>query len=179
MKINNIYNIDCNKGMNKMIKENLKVDLIIADPPYVISKKSQFHTMKDRKNPRKGTDFGEWDKEFNNKPWIKKSYELLNKGGSLLVFNDFKKATEIINYAQNLGFVYKDTLIWKKTNPMPRNRDRRYVPDIEASLTKQLVISPCTVTAASAPTNLPPVTFTFSKPTFSIVPPSTAPNKPT
>lgn len=131
MEINNVYNIDCNKGMNKMIKENIKVNLIVADPPYVISKKSQFHTMKDRKNPRKGTDFGEWDKEFNNKSWIKKSYELLNKGGSLLVFNDFKKATEIIKYAQSLGFVYKDTLIWKKTNPMPRNRDRRYVPDIE------------------------------------------------
>lgn len=131
MEINNIYNLDCNKGMNKMIKENLKVNLIIADPPYVISKKSQFHTMKDRKNPRKGTDFGEWDKEFNNKPWIKKSYELLNKGGSLLVFNDFKKATQIIDYAQSLGFVYKDTLIWKKTNPMPRNRDRRYAPDVE------------------------------------------------
>ena len=115
MEINNIYNMDCNKGMNKMIKENQKVDLIIADPPYVISKKSQFHTMKDRKNPRNGTDFGDWDKEFNNKPWLKKSYELLNKGGSLIVFNDFKKATEIIDYAQSLGFIYKDTLIWKKT----------------------------------------------------------------
>ena len=131
MEINNIYNMDCNKGMNKMIKENQKVDLIIADPPYVISKKSQFHTMKDRKNPRNGTDFGDWDKEFNNKPWLKKSYELLNKGGSLIVFNDFKKATEIIDYAQSLGFIYKDTLIWKKTNPMPINRDRRYVPDVE------------------------------------------------
>ena len=65
MEINNIYNIDCNKGMTKMIKENIKVDLIVADPPYVISKKSQFHTMKDRKNPRKGTDFGKWDEELN------------------------------------------------------------------------------------------------------------------
>lgn len=131
MEINNIYNIDCNKGMTKMIKQNIKVDLIVADPSYVISKKSQFHTMKDRKNPRKGTDFGKWDEEFNNKPWLKKSFDLLKKGGSLLVFNDFKKATEIIDYAQKLGFVYKDTLIWKKTNPMPRNRDRRYVPDVE------------------------------------------------
>ena len=67
--------------------------------------------MKDRKNPRKGTDFGKWDEEFNNKPWLKKSFDLLKKGGSLLVFNDFKKATEIIDYAQKLGFVYKDTLI--------------------------------------------------------------------
>ena len=131
MEINNIYNIDCNVGMNKMIKAKQKVNLILADPPYVISKKSQFHTMKDRKNPRNGTDFGDWDKEFNNKPWIKKSYELLNSGGALLVFNDFKKASEIIEYAQKIGFIYKDTLIWKKTNPMPRNRDRRYVPDVE------------------------------------------------
>ena len=131
MEINKIYNMDCIKGMNNMIKKHINVDLIIADPPYVISKESQFHTMKDRKNPRKGTNFGAWDKEFDNRPWLKKSYELLNKGGSLLVFNDFKKATEIIDYAQKLGFVYKDTLIWKKTNPMPRNRERRYVPDVE------------------------------------------------
>ena len=131
MEINKIYNKNCILGMNKMLKDDMKVNLIIADPPYVISKKSQFHTMKDRKNPRNGTDFGEWDKDFNNRPWIKKSYELLSSGGSLLVFNDFKKATEIIEYAQKIGFVYKDTLIWKKTNPMPRNRDRRYVPDVE------------------------------------------------
>ena len=38
--------------------------------------------MKDRKNPRKGTDFGKWDEEFNNKPWLKKSFDLLKKGGS-------------------------------------------------------------------------------------------------
>lgn len=42
MEINNIYNIDCNKGMTKMIKENIKVDLIVADPPYVISRVLEF-----------------------------------------------------------------------------------------------------------------------------------------
>lgn len=131
MNIDTIYNIDCTKGMNQMLKEHYKVDLIIADPPYVISTKSQFHTMKDRKNPRNGTDFGEWDKEFNNQPWMNRAYKLLHKGGALLVFNDFKKATNIINIAQKAGFIYKDTLIWKKTNPMPRNRERRYVPDVE------------------------------------------------
>lgn len=62
---------------------------------------------------------------------MEKSYELLRKGGSLLVFNDFKKASEIIGIAAGLGFEYKDTLIWRKTNPMPRNRDRRYAPDVE------------------------------------------------
>ena len=110
-----LYNDDCFKIMKQLKEENVKVDAIICDPPYVIN-------------------YADWDKEFNNKPWLKKSYELLNKGGSLLVFNDFKKATEIIKYAQSLGFVYKDTLIWKKTNPMPRNITRRYVQDMEFAI---------------------------------------------
>ena len=42
MEINNIYNMDCNKGMNKMIKENQKVDLIVADPLMLYQKNHNF-----------------------------------------------------------------------------------------------------------------------------------------
>lgn len=129
--MNVIYNEDNIIGMKKMFKKNVFVDLIIADPPYVISKKSQFHTLKDRKKPRTGTDFGDWDKDFDNKLWLKWSYKVLRDGGSLIVFNDFKKISEIINIAEKMGYIYKDTLIWLKTNPMPRNRERRYVPSTE------------------------------------------------
>ncbi len=125
----NLYNDDCIKILKKL-KDNT-VDLIIADPPYVISTPSQFHTMKDRKNPRKGTDLGAWDKEFDNNAWIKLAYNKLKKGGSLICFNDLKKASYIIDIANKNKLIYKDTLIWNKTNPMPRNRDRRYVQDIE------------------------------------------------
>ena len=62
---------------------------------------------------------------------VERAYNLLKNGGSLVVFNDFKKASYIIDYAIKLGFEYKDTIVWKKTNPMPRNRDRRYVPSLE------------------------------------------------
>ena len=121
-------------GMDQLIVEGISVDLIISDPPYVISKESQFHTMKDRKNPRTGTTFGAWDKEFNNRPWLKKSFQVLKPGGSMIVFNDFKKISEVIEIATECGFEYKDSLIWHKSNPMPRNRDRRYVPAMELSL---------------------------------------------
>lgn len=129
--LNKIYHNDCNKGMDKLLKKGIEIDLIVADPPYVISKKSQFHTMKDRKNPRTGTFFGEWDEEFNNKLWMRRAFKLLKKGGSLIIFNDFKKASYLIEYAKKLGFEYKDTIVWEKTNPMPRNRDRRYIPALE------------------------------------------------
>lgn len=132
MKINQIINENCIDGMKK-IKED-SIDLILTDPPYQISRDSQLSTLKDRKNARTGTYFGEWDENFNNEPWIKEASRILKSGGSLLVFNDIKKISIIIELACKYGLQYKDTIIWKKTNPMPRNRDRRYIPDIEAVL---------------------------------------------
>ncbi|MDR2943158.1 MAG: site-specific DNA-methyltransferase [Treponema sp.] len=129
--INQVINKNCVNGMDSLIAQGIMVDLIVADPPYVISRDSNFHTMKDRKNARTGTKFGEWDKEFDNSAWIIKSFDILKDGGALIVFNDFKKASDIINICYNAGFEYKDVIIWEKTNPMPRNRDRRYVPSLE------------------------------------------------
>lgn len=129
IKRNKIVNEDCVYGL-KSVPDQV-FDLILADPPYVISKPSQFGTMPDRKNPRTGTNFGKWDTSFDNRSWLQSAFAKLKKGGSLLVFNDIKKISIIIDEAKNAGFEYKDTIIWNKSNPMPRNTSRRYVQDIE------------------------------------------------
>lgn len=126
-----VINTDCVKGIGNLVSEGVSVDLVVADPPYVISRQSNFHTMKDRKNARTGTSFGSWDEEFDNTPWIEKSFDVLKDGGSLIVFNDFKKVSDVIAIATKAGFEFKDVIVWEKTNPMPRNRDRRYVPSLE------------------------------------------------
>ena len=120
---------DCLERMKEI--PDGSVDLILTDPPYLISKKSNFHTMKDRKNQRTGTDFGEWDYDFTNDGWIELCARKIKSGGTLLAFNDFKKSTEVYNIATQNNFIYKDTLVWHKTNPMPRNRDRRFISNIE------------------------------------------------
>lgn len=127
MQKNKIYLTDCLDGLAKL--DN--IDLIVADPPYVISRQSNFHTMQDRKNPRTGTMLAAWDLEFDNDPWIKLAGEKLRPGGSLIVFNAWTKATIVEDACTKAGLIYKDTLVWHKTNPMPRNRERRYVPDVE------------------------------------------------
>jgi len=129
--INQVKNKDCVKGIGDMISKGIFVDLVVADPPYVISRESNFHTMKDRKKARTGTSFGAWDEEFDNTVWIEKSFGVLKDGGSLIVFNDFKKVSDIIVIATKAGFEFKDVIVWEKTNPMPRNRERRYVPSLE------------------------------------------------
>jgi site-specific DNA-methyltransferase (adenine-specific) len=127
--LNSVINGDCLEVMKKI--KDKSIDLVLTDPPYNISKKSNFHTMKDRKNQRTGTDFGEWDKGFINDDWIKEAARILKPGGALIGFNSFSMGGEIERICKENNLIYKDSLIWHKTNPMPRNRDRRYIPNIE------------------------------------------------
>lgn len=120
---------DCLEVMDKLIDEGIKVDAIITDPPYNITRKNNFKTM-----GRSGIDFGEWDKNFDLFSYIDKAYKLLNKNGSIVIFNDWKNLGDIVRYAESVGFTAKDMIRLEKTNPMPRNRDRRYVTDFECAV---------------------------------------------
>lgn len=103
-------------------------DHIITDPPYNISKDNNFSTMK---KVRKGVDFGEWDKGFNLTGWVPIYSKKLSKNGSMIVFCSYRYMSHIIESMEQNGLVVKDVLIWRKSNPMPRNIDRRYVQDME------------------------------------------------
>ena len=124
-----LYQGDCLEIMDKLIDEGIKVDAVITDPPYNIAKDNNFHTM-----GRSGIDFGEWDKGFDLFSYINKVYKILDKNGSFVVFNAWKNLGDISRYAESLGFVTKDMIRLEKTNPMPRNRDRRYITDFECAI---------------------------------------------
>lgn len=127
--MNKIYNDDCiNFDIEKCLNGRL-LDAIITDPPYNISKENRLHTL-----GRKGVDFGEWDKNFNPKDWIIKYAPFVKNGGSVIVFCAWRQISEIIAIFEEIDFEFKDTIRWIKTNPMPRNTERRYVLDIEVAL---------------------------------------------
>lgn len=113
-----------------MIKNKIKVDFVLTDPPYNISKSNRFHTMKGRQ----GIDFGSWDKDFDQTTWIKKLNKIVNKDGGVIIFNSWKNLGLISETLENSGFETKDIITWKKTNPMPRNRERRYIVDREFAI---------------------------------------------
>lgn len=120
-----LYQGDCLDIIN-----NIEVvDCIITDIPYNISKKNNFKTMKDRTG-RNGIDFGEWDKGFEEENLIQ-FIPLIKSGGSFILFHSFEQFGELKEIFENNGLMLKDKLIWEKTNPMPRNRDRRYISNIE------------------------------------------------
>lgn len=104
------------------------VDLVLTDPPYNIARENNFHTV-----GRAGIDFGEWDKDADIFSYIKDCSRVLKKDGSLIIFNDWKNLGDIVKVAESHAFVTKDMLRLEKTNPMPRNRDRRYITDYECA----------------------------------------------
>ena len=107
------------------------VDAIITDPPFNISKKNNFTTLN---NPRTGVDFGYWDNNFDVCGWISDYIDLLDKNGSIIIFCSYLYISYIASELGKNGVDVKDVLIWRKTNPMPRNRDRRYVQDMEFAI---------------------------------------------
>ena len=122
-----IINADCIDGMKALNDESF--DLLLTDPPYNVSMRSNFGTM-----GRKGVDFGEWDKGFDQRAWLEIACAKVRKGGSAIIWNAYKNIGIMSEVLEANGFTVKELLIWRKTNPMPRNRDRLYVTSIEVAL---------------------------------------------
>lgn len=122
---------------NEFIKniENNYIDLILIDPPYIISRSSNF------KNHSKNTpdelikkygnlsiDFGDWDKtEINWDFMFKEYYRILKKGGTLIMFYDIWKSSNIKFYADKYKFKQHRICQWQKSNPVPINSNINYL----------------------------------------------------
>ena len=122
-----LHNGDCLEVLANIADNS--IDLVLTDPPYNIARNNNFHTM-----GRKGIDFGEWDKGFDLFSYIDLLPRVCTKDANVVIFNDWKNVGEIAKYAETKGFVIKDMLRWEKSNPMPRNRDRRFIVDYEVAV---------------------------------------------
>lgn len=128
-----LYNGDCLEVLDELIAEGTlvgKIDACITDPPYNISHKpNNFTSM-----GRQGIDFGEWDKDADILTYMDKVATLLKPGGAFVIFNDWRNMGVIADYAEQLGLEVKDMVRWEKPNPMPRNKERRYIVDFEVAV---------------------------------------------
>lgn len=128
--MNQIIHGDCIEKM-KQIEEN-SIDLIITDPPYNISRKTNFHTMKWHRGT--SMDYWEWDKWFDICSYLKEFPRILKKWWNVVIFNDWKNLWDIAKKMQELWIEPKRCLVLNKSNPAPFNRDRLFVNDVEFAI---------------------------------------------
>ena len=123
---------DCLQELPKI--ESNSIDLIITDPPYLISRDSNFKQISDSTSKEMSTkynisiDFGDWDKvELDFNYLFKEWFRILKKGGTLIVFYDVWKSNEIKESANMVGFKQPRVCTWTKTNPVPINSKTNYL----------------------------------------------------
>lgn len=167
-----VENCDGNEYLEK-IKDNT-IDLILTDPPYIISHKTgmdiHYNTVKNNeKNNVKfvkteeeweiykkdnkikddtnkdnylkygtkygkkycvKTDYGDWDKDFTEEvleKYIATYYKKLRKGGTLIIFFDLWKITNLKDLLEKYKFKQIRFIEWIKTNPQPINSKVNYL----------------------------------------------------
>lgn len=127
-----IVNADCFEYIKTI--ESGTVDLILTDPPYVISRSSNFskvsentnHTMRTKYSTH-SIDFGDWDTEFDIDSLFSEYYRVLRKGGTLIIFYDIWKCNQLKDIAEKYKFKQPRVGIWLKNNPTPINSKNNYL----------------------------------------------------
>lgn len=123
---------DCYENLSGI--ESSSVNLILIDPPYGISRDSNFtkHSKDQKENLvtkyNFGIDFGTWDKEELNWDLLFKEFKrILKDGGTLIIFYDVWKANDIKNFAVKWKFKQPRVCAWVKSNPVPINSKLNYL----------------------------------------------------
>jgi len=91
MEYNQIIQGDCIEIM-KGIPDNY-IDAVITDPPYNISRNTNFDTLKGHRGT--SMDYGDWDKNFNITLWIKELPRILKSGANVVIFNCWENLGDI------------------------------------------------------------------------------------
>lgn len=124
-----LYNLDCLDFL-KSIPDN-SVDLVLTDPPYLISRKTGFLASKGEKTIERfkmSYEFGEWDqKQLDLKSILSEIHRILKPTGTSIIFYDLWKIQELKEEYEANKFKQIRFLEWVKTNPVPINSKINYL----------------------------------------------------
>lgn len=140
--INKIINDDCIEGMKKLPDHS--VDLIIADPPYNLSKGNELHWDNSVKLNGMGGNWNKvmesWDnmsfQEYWNFSflWLSEAKRILKPTGSMWIFGTYHNIGIINVICQLLNIEIINEVIWYKRNAFPNLSGRRLTASHETLL---------------------------------------------
>lgn len=140
--LDTIQPIDCIEAMRRLPERS--VDLVVADPPYNLSKGNKWGWDRSVKLPGFGGTWNkvmeEWDsmslEEYWNftAAWLTEAKRLLKRTGSIWVFGTYHNIGIINVMFQILGIEIINEIIWYKRNAFPNLSGRRFTASHETLL---------------------------------------------
>jgi len=128
LPLNQILAGDCIEIMRSLPEAS--VDLIFADPPYNLQLRGDLHRPDNSKVDAvddawdQFASFETYDKF--TREWLAAARRLLKPNGALWVIGSYHNVFRMGAELQNQGFWILNDVVWRKSNPMPNFRGKRF-----------------------------------------------------
>lgn len=126
--LNSIIKGDCVAALEKLPENS--VDVIFADPPYNLQLDGDLHRP-DQSKVDAVDDH--WDQfatfeayDAFTRAWLLAARRVLKPEGTIWVIGSYHNIFRVGTTLQDMGFWILNDIIWRKTNPMPNFRGRRF-----------------------------------------------------
>jgi modification methylase len=125
---NSIIKGDCIAVLESLPEHS--VDAIFADPPYNLQLNGDLHRPD---QSRVDAVDDEWDRfddfaayDAFTRAWLLAARRVLKPSGTIWVIGSYHNIFRVGATMQDLGFWMLNDIVWRKTNPMPNFRGRRF-----------------------------------------------------
>jgi len=119
---------DCVAELSKLPAQS--VDLVFADPPYNLQLQGDLKRPDDSRVDAVDDD---WDKFASfaayddfTRAWIAACRRVMKPSATLWVIGSYHNIFRVGSVLQDLGFWILNDIVWRKSNPMPNFRGRRF-----------------------------------------------------
>ena len=123
--------IECGECIERLAKlDSDSVDLVFADPPYnlqlggVLSRPDHTHVDAVEEDWDQFDSFAAYD--AFSRAWLTEARRVLKSDGAIWVIGSYHNIFRIGSILQDLDFWILNDVIWRKSNPMPNFRGRRF-----------------------------------------------------
>ncbi|MDP6707032.1 MAG: site-specific DNA-methyltransferase [Alphaproteobacteria bacterium] len=105
-------------------------DMVFADPPYNLQLSGELRRPNDSRVDAVEDDWDRFDSfesyDAFTRAWLEAATRLLKDDGTLWVIGSYHNIYRIGALLQDLGFWILNDVVWRKSNPMPNFRGRRF-----------------------------------------------------
>jgi modification methylase len=128
LKLDLVIEGDCIARMNALPEGC--ADLIFADPPYNLQLKGNLHRPDQSKVDAVDDHWDQFDSFADydrfTREWLAAARRVLKDTGSIWVIGSYHNIFRVGSTLQDLGFWILNDVIWRKSNPMPNFRGKRF-----------------------------------------------------
>src|SRR5690554_4378589 len=126
--LNTIIKGDCVAALNRLPEKS--VDVVFADPPYNLQLEGELRRPDQSRVDAVDDDWDRFDSfaayDAFTRAWLLAVRRVLKPNGTIWVIGSYHNIFRVGAIMQDLGFWVLNDVVWRKSNPMPNFRGRRF-----------------------------------------------------